>query len=166
MATNYAPKASQTFTTGGAIRNISDGINSDGSLNVKSQAAAPRTLSTTAFSTFTTASTTAYIKVSGLTRNALQRTFTIYSTLNQPLAASQCSISMFDSTIANPATPPAGITFTAFGASSLPTNGFAVGISENHPDLCAHVDSAFVAIPVGATLPTSGNIVIYVTELL
>lgn len=128
-------------------------------MNVYSTAGAPVLLATIPYSQFT-ASTTKYTTLlSVLTRNVKARTFIITNTTDQPL--SSLSMFMYDSTTDNPSTKTMATTF-----SNPVANGVIVDTSENKPLLASHVDSVMIGTGMGATLPTTGNVKIYMVEMI
>lgn len=125
----------------------------------------PRLIATIPYSSFTASTTLNYKIDSSLNRNARHRTFTIVNQTNQPFSASQPGIFMYDSTVVSPSSIPIGVNSQTFGNNSMSAGGWAIGTSEQYGYLGAHADSLFASIPMGATVPTSGNVLVYVTEL-
>jgi hypothetical protein len=122
-------------------------------------AAAPTLLATINFSQFTASTTTYQTVISLLRRNAKQRTFIITNSMNQPIT----TVTLFfnDSASSVGSNKVVNITLTAPVA-----NGQTVETSESKPILVSHVDSVLIGLAMGATAPTSGEVKIYVVEVL
>ena len=119
----------------------------------------PVTLLTIPYTSFS-ASTTLYPKFVGkLHRNAIARTFMVANGLNQPLTTA--TLTLFESTA-----PVTGALGDSYAPGAINNNGQLTMTSENHPALAAHVDSGQVALGMGATAPTSGDVYVLVTEVL
>lgn len=136
---------------------VQDVVSLSGS-NAPLAATAPKLIATVNFSQLTASSTLNIAFPSVLNRNARQRTFIFYNSLNQPTSAAVNAIP-YDSTIG----------FIAIGGDSttIGTLGSPARVSivsESHPSLAAHVDSIWMSIPMGATAPTSGSLQVYVVE--
>jgi hypothetical protein len=121
---------------------------------------APRLIGTIDFTEFTTPSSTYYKKLMNvLTRNAKQRSFYFTSTLNQSLSASTV-IYMIDSAINDVISISQGANM----GGVLSTQNICMETSERLPYIACHFDSIQLGFPIGATLPTSGKIKVYVVE--
>ncbi len=119
----------------------------------------PVTLLTIPYTSFS-ASSTLYPKFVGtLHRNAIARTFMVANGLNQPLTTA--TLTLFESTA-----PVTGALGDSYAPGAVNNNGQLTMTSENHPALAAHVDSGQVALGMGATAPTSGDVYVLVTEVL
>ena len=119
----------------------------------------PVTLLTIPYTSFS-ASTTLYPQFVGkLHRNAIARTFMVANGLNQPLTTA--TLTLFESTA-----PVTGALGDSYAPGAVNNNGQLTMTSENHPALAAHVDSGQVALGMGATAPTSGDVYVLVTEVL
>ena len=120
-------------------------------------AGAPVLLATIPYSDFT-ASTTYYgFFPTVFHRNARARTIITFNNLNQALSSLYYNV--YDSTAGG----DQGL--YGIGPTETPSSGGTdVSTSEAVSELAAHVDSFKVAIGMGATAPTSGNVTIYVVE--
>ena len=119
----------------------------------------PVTLLTIPYTSFS-ASTTLYPQFVGkLHRNAIARTFMVANGMNQPLTTA--TLTLFESTA-----PVTGALGDSYAPGAVNNNGQLTMTSENHPALAAHVDSGQVALGMGATAPTSGDVYVLVTEVL
>ena len=128
----------------------------------------PKLIATIPYSDFTVASSNINPYYAGvLTRSARERTFMVYNDLNEALTT--CAFNFYDTILgisgqpqlnglASLSTPP-GVGQVSIGTSEETTSG-TEGL------LASHVDSFQAALGIGATLPTSGNVYIYVSELL
>ena len=127
----------------------------------------PKLIATIPYSDFTSPSNSIYpFYLSSLTRSARERTFQIYNTMNQPLSAN--ALAFYDSALGVTTQPNVAQTavFTAAGAGTISTVT-SESASASSQGLCAsHVDSFQAVLGIGATLPTSGNVQIWVSELL
>lgn len=136
--------------------------------NAPLTAAAPKLIATIKASDITTASGITRIDFEGvLSRNARQRTFTLIQGLNEALTSFQ--IQPFDSSIQG----NSGVGNWWGDGSSQQTSGMlsnSMGnissVSSGDGALAANADSLSFLIGMGATLPTTGTLDIYVTELI
>ncbi len=119
----------------------------------------PITLLTIPYTSFSASSTLYPQFVGTLHRNAIARTFMVANGLNQPLTTA--TLTLFESTA-----PVTGALGDSYAPGAVNNNGQLTMTSENHPALAAHVDSGQVALGMGATAPTSGNVYVLVTEVL
>ena len=127
----------------------------------------PRLLATIPYTDFTTASSSIYpYYLSSLTRSARQRTFMIYNTMNQPLTSN--ALAFYDSVLGITGQPGIAQTavFTAAGSNAVSTVTSESASASSQGLVASHVDSFQAVLGIGATLPTSGNVYIYVSELL
>lgn len=124
-------------------------------------AAAPKLIGTVPYTSFTASGTIYPSFKSVLSRNARRRTFYLYNTLNESLASA--GYIPQDSALA-----PAGVSVAHSEAASVipAASQIVVDTSEQLPLLAAHVDSMALSLGMGATLPTSGAVYLYVTEVL
>lgn len=121
----------------------------------------PRLIATIPASAFTVASTSKWVTAAKvLTRNAKQRTFYIVNTLNESITSESFWIT--DSVINPSAGNNAGD--EASSSSTIATNTTGVFTSETHTQLSTHGDSMQIGLGMGATLPTSGQVQVYVVE--
>ena len=117
---------------------------------------APKLLGTFPYSDFSASGSYGMV-VAGLSRNARERTFTIYNDLNESLTSLE--VYPYDST--TPSTPHN----TEVTLVTPLTGQSTVANSQAYSNLAAAVDSMNFVGGMGATAPTSGNIYIYVTEV-
>ena len=128
-------------------------------------AGAPVLIATIPYSQFTTASETTYVNVlAALHRQARERTWYIQNTMNQPLTS--LTVGIFDSSLWN---NPESSGYYSFNAPSTGAQSLATGTSLNRSNgnagyLGAAGDSFQIGMGIGATLPTSGNILVYCIE--
>ena len=124
-------------------------------------AAAPKLIGTVPYTSFTASGTIYPSFKSVLSRNARRRTFYLYNTLNESL--SSAGYIPQDSALA-----PAGVSVAHSEAASVipAASQIVIDTSEQLPLLAAHVDSMALSLGMGATLPTSGAVYLYVTEVL
>jgi hypothetical protein len=121
----------------------------------------PRLIATFNYTDFTANATKWKAIYAMLNRNAKGRTFIFQSTLNQP-SSSTCTLQPFESTTnflgsINSPSSSTGNPVTASGQ-------VVVNHLYSAPLLCA-VDSVNIGIPMGATVPTSGQVFVYVVEV-
>ena len=131
------------------------------------QSVTPKLIATIPYSDFTTASANIYpYHVSVLTRSARARTFMVYNTMNQPLTAN--SLAFYDSALGISGQPGIAQTavFTAAGSDAVSTVTSESASASSQGLVASHVDSFQAILGIGATLPTSGNVYIYVSELI
>ena len=127
----------------------------------------PKLLATIPYTDFTTASSSIYpYYLSSLTRSARQRTFMIYNTMNQPLTSN--ALAFYDSVLGITGQPGIAQTavFTAAGSNAVSTVTSESASASSQGLVASHVDSFQAVLGIGATLPTSGNVYIYGSELL
>lgn len=127
----------------------------------------PKLLATIPYSDFTTASGSIYpYYLSVLTRNARARTFQIYNTMNEPLTSN--ALAFYDSALGVTGQPGIAQTavFTAAGSNAISTVTSESASASSQGLVASHVDSFQAVLGIGATLPTSGDVYIYVSELL
>lgn len=127
----------------------------------------PKLIATIPYSQFTTASSNIYPYYSGvLTRSARERTFILYNTMNQALTAS--SLAFYDSILGIGGQPGIARTavFTPPGIDSVTYTTSEMASNQGEGLVASHMDSLQAILGIGATLPTSGNLLIYVSELL
>ena len=124
-------------------------------------AAAPKLIGTVPYTSFTASGSIYPSFRSVLSRNARRRTFYLYNALNESLASA--GYIPQDSALA-----PAGVSVTHSEAASVTpvASQIVIDTSEQLPLLAAHVDSMAMYLGMGATLPTSGAVYLYVTEVL
>ena len=124
-------------------------------------AAAPKLIGTVPYTSFKASGTIYPSFKSVLSRNARRRTFYLYNALNESLASA--GYIPQDSALA-----PAGVSVTHSEAASVTpaASQIVIDTSEQLPLLAAHVDSMAMYLGMGATLPTSGAVYLYVTEVL
>ena len=124
-------------------------------------AAAPKLIGTVPYTSFTASGTIYPSFKSVLSRNARRRTFYLYNSLNESL--SSAGYIPQDSALA-----PAGVSVAHSEAASVipAASQIVIDTSEQLPLLAAHVDSMALSLGMGATLPTSGAVYLYVTEVL
>ena len=128
-------------------------------------AGAPVLLATVPFSSFTANATYYAVLTSKLSRNARQRTFILVNTMNQPTSAAPTLFPYDSATQSN--TKTSSYTFSgALAAGQQITDTSDNGSQAGAGLLASHVDSANIGMAMGATAPTSGNVYIYVVELL
>jgi len=126
----------------------------------------PRLLVTVPYSQFTQASTSIYPYVVGsLNRHARARTFVMVNSLNEPLT--NALYALYDS--ATQSGNPSGMIENVSESQALYSGNQWVAASEsassgNHGLLAAKVDSVQIGLGMGSTLPTSGNVYVYVAE--
>lgn len=128
----------------------------------------PRMIATVHYSDFTVASANIvpyYPQV--LTRNARERTIMVYNTMDVGLTTS--NFAFYDSVLGIEGTPSISET----GNLGFPpgSGSVSIGTSEESATnsqgiFASHVDSFQAILGVGSTLPTSGNVYIWVSELL
>lgn len=120
----------------------------------------PRLIGTFNFSDFTVASATSWKRLSNtLSRKAVQRTFLMQNTLDQPTTTS-ITAQMYDSTMNASAINTPGVSM----GGAMSANGQMVETSEYFQRLATHCDSITIGVPMGATLPTTGQVSIWVVE--
>ncbi|MHB1681600.1 MAG: hypothetical protein ACYCYO_02050 [Bacilli bacterium] len=127
----------------------------------------PKLLATIPYSQFTAVSSSIYpYWVSVLTRSARARTFMVYNTMNQPLTGN--SLEFYDSILGIGGQPgiAQSAVFTAAGSNALSTVTSESASASSQGLVASHVDSLQATLGIGATLPTSGNVQIWVSELL
>ena len=127
----------------------------------------PKLIATIPYTDFTVASDNIYpYWVSVLTRSARERTFLVYNTMNQPLTAS--SLAFYDSVLGIAGQPGIARTavFTPPGTGAVSYTTSEMSSNQGEGLVASHVDSLQAILGIGATLPTSGNVLIYVSELL
>ena len=127
----------------------------------------PKLIATIPYTQFTTASSNIYpYYLSSLTRSARARTFQVYNTMNQPLSAN--ALAFYDSALGITGQPGIAQTavFTAAGSNAVSTVTSESASASSQGLVASHVDSFQAILGIGATLPTSGNVYIYVSELL
>ncbi len=127
----------------------------------------PKLLATIPYTQFTAASSSIYpYYLSSLTRSARERTFIIYNTMNQPLTSN--ALAFYDSVLGITGQPGIAQTavFTAAGSNAVSTVTSESASASSQGLVASHVDSFQAVLGIGATLPTSGNVLIYVSELL
>ena len=130
-------------------------------------AVTPKLLATIPYTDFTTASASIYPYYAGvLTRSARARTFMIYNTMNEPLTSN--ALAFYDSVLGIVGQPGIAQTavFTAAGSNAVSTVTSESASSSSQGLVASHVDSFQGVLGIGATLPTSGNVYIYGSELL
>jgi hypothetical protein len=120
----------------------------------------PKLIATFNYSDFTVSATKWKTAQAMFNRNAKKRTFIFQSTLNQP-TSSTCTLQPYESTVNFQ-----GIIASPSGSSgnALTVNGQAVVSSDYSVTLGTAVDSFNIGVPMGATLPTSGQVLVYVVE--
>ncbi|MDG7045152.1 MAG: hypothetical protein JRN02_07255 [Nitrososphaerota archaeon] len=136
--------------------------------NVPLTASAPKLIATITAADITTASGITRIDFQDiLNRNARQRTFTIIQGLNEALTSFQ--MLLFDSSIQG----DSGVGKWWGDSGNEQTSGMSSGsmgmqssMAQGDGVLAANVDSISFLIGMGATLPTTGTLDIYVTELI
>ncbi len=138
--------------------------------NVPLVAAAPTLVATVPYTSFTTASASIYPYFpQTLSRNARARTFSLVNELNEALTTG--SIALCDSTYMGTGSTPTysvGGDTVALGAAASDQSYIKSSeetSSGNAGMLAAHVDSFQLILGMGATLPTSGNVKLYMTEV-
>jgi DNA replication protein DnaD len=144
--------------TDGKIRDVSDS-NGYPIQQTGSKVIGPTLLATITAAQFT-ASTTKFQTLSGtLSRNAKVRTIMVVNSLDQGITTT--TIYMYDS-INNTATNKV-VNFTL---TTPVASGMTVDTSENKPLLATHVDSFMIGFAIGATAPLSGDVKVYMTEIM
>lgn len=120
----------------------------------------PKLIATWDFSDFTTVNSTRWKTIwNVLKRNAKQRTFIVINKLDQPTSGG-ATIQMIDST-----EPIGTVSPSVVLGGSLIVNSQLVDTSEYQYRLASHVDSITIGIPIGATLPLSGVVKVYIVEM-
>jgi hypothetical protein len=130
----------------------------DGIQNVQGLAGLPKLIGSFSYSDFKTPSATkTKFFPNTLIRNAKARTILFNSTLNQTTGTPPL-VTPYDSTV--------GVAWvnssTTLGPILANTSGNDT--SERLGILASHVDSIGIGIPMGATLPTSGKLDVYIVE--
>lgn len=134
----------------------------DTNLDVKA-----KTIATIPYSDFS-ASTTYYPYYKNvLNPNAKVRTWTIANSMNEAITSSQ--VSMIDSEIGGSGSSPAyawenGMTLGDSGAGGANTQTSEDASGSASGMLASHVDSCQFSLGMGATAPTSGNLIVRVAE--
>lgn len=129
----------------------------------------PRLIATIPYTDFP-ASTSYYPYYAGvLTRHARARTFQLYNTMDQSLASN--NFAFYDSALGIPESATAQFAYPSANVIGAGPGHVSVLASEeasaNEDGLsAAHVDSIQMILSMGATAPTSGNVLVYVSELL
>lgn len=133
----------------------------DGVQSTEGRATQPKLIGTFNFNDFTTVSASKFKYFAGaLSRNAKARTFILQYSLNQPTTAGP-TVFFYD-TLTTPA--PSNFANGAQIGTVIGVSSTMVDSSERLGLLAAHVDSFSIGIPMGATLPTSGKVDVYVVE--
>ena len=121
----------------------------------------PKLIGTFLFSDFTTINATRWKQFSNvLKRNVTQRTFIIRNTTDQPTNGA-VTMQFYESTLSNGIIGSPGVTP---GSTVSAGGGISADTSEYFQRLATHVDSVTVGIPIGATLPLSGQMEVWVVE--
>ena len=127
---------------------------------------APVLVGTIPYSDFTTASSTYYQAFqSVMQRNARQRAIAIVNGLNEDVTS--VNINPYDSTYSSGGNVGVGMTWSS-GVNAGFNSTFASNAASNNLMglLGAPVDSFQLGLGMGSTLPTSGSVTVYVSELL
>jgi hypothetical protein len=122
----------------------------------------PKLIDTLSFSGFTANSANQFIYIGVLKRGAKRRFLSIQNALNQNISV--VTFYPFESL----SVPRQGINLESITLSS---NGIASGFegvfgSENFTGLKEPCDSFMIGLQMGATAPLSGNVYIYMTEVI
>ncbi len=160
---NYATSVEQWVMFNGLFVPAPIDQNGNPIVSTPKTANAPRLLATIQYSSFQASQTYYDDVMESLSRNAIQRTFIISNTLNEPVTVA--NILPTDSTVDSNGGNDFG-DGTGQMANAIPSNSFGLYTSEVHPILAAHVDSFQIGLSMGSTAPTSGNVKIYVVELI
>lgn len=129
-------------------------------VNVRAKVIGPTKLFSASYTMWNTANKINWPSGAGqLNRGAKSRTFFFVNNMNAAITTLQ--IEPYDSA-ANDGSATYGLTVNFYapeaGAKSYKT-------SETDPGLAAHVDSIVCTVQIGATVPTSGTLDLYVTEI-
>lgn len=126
----------------------------------------PRLLATVPYTDFVASGNIYPYYSAVLTRSARERTFILYNTMDQALTAS--SLAFYDSVLGIVGQPGIARTavFTPPGADAVTYTTSEMASNQGEGLIASHIDSFQAILGMGATLPTSGNLLIYVSELL
>lgn len=147
------------------VMNLVTGLVQVTGSNVPLTANAPTLLATVPYGKFTALAYSEYLK-GVFHRNARQRTFVVLNETNQGL--NTVNLSMWDSAITATGNPIVSDSFgmTAPGSGALSVVASEEGSNGAAGRLAAHLDSIQVSMTYTTTAPTSGNVLLYVVELL
>lgn len=155
------PASGKMLDSNSNIKNLADGIDTDGGRFAKDRAIAPVLIDTIPFSSFTVNNSLFKTYSAKLNRNAKKRVFIVKDGMDQPL--SSLIFYLMDSTVYI----GGALSGDNFSASNKPlANNTGFYSSNTNPLLGAPADSLGVSIGMGATAPTTGNVYIYVTEVI
>lgn len=159
---DFSPSSGKEINSQGNVVTPADGVNADGSQTVEDKPIAPILIDTIPFSSFTASAAFFKTYSNKLNRNAKKRLFMVKSSLDQPISSSW--IIILDSTV---------YVGGSVGGDSYtcPTGKPAAGSTAYYSAplnqaLASPGDSFGISLSMGATAPTTGNILIYVTEIL
>lgn len=160
---DYIASTGKVLDSGNNVKNWGDGIDQNGdqhTITDGSKVVGPTLIDTVPYGAFT-ASTTTYKQYNAvLNRGAKKRSFIVTNTLNQPTTT--CTITPYESTTRQ---GTGGIGGDACAVGVLSTSATYGNSSDAHQSLSMNVDSFQVSIGMGSTVPISGNVYIYVTEV-
>lgn len=105
------------------------------------------------------ASSTNFVAISGLSRNAIKRTVFIANSLDQPL--SDIIVYATDSTIALSGENPSDDL-----GKACPNNQVTTLTSDEYHMLASNSDEIILGIKMGVTAPLAGSVSVYVVELI
>ena len=153
-----------TFGTTGTQQNTPVTVENINALPLTANA--PVLVGTIPYSDFTTASSTYYQAFqSVMQRNARQRAIAIVNGLNE--AITSVSINPYDSAYSNGGNVGIGFSWSSGVRAGFNSTFSSTGASNNLIGLIGSpVDSFQLGLGMGATLPTSGSVTIYLSELL
>jgi len=131
---------------------------------------APRLLHEFPFSDFSASASTLLYLPGALTRGAKNRTFMVANSLNESLTSA--SVALTDSAVCGSGTSPIYSIINlvnldapgSYGMSIFTSEEGSIGTASATGLLSAHVDSVQIILGMGATLPTSGSVEVYVNE--
>lgn len=161
---DFYPKSGAEIDSTGNVKNDADGLNADGSKNVVitgDKVVGPTLIDTITYTSFTASTTLYKTYTTVLSRGAKKRTFVLTNTLNQPITSAP--ISLFESTARQGIN--GGYGGDTYTTGSLSGNSEYSYTSDAHTPLALNVDSFQIGLAMGATVPTSGNFYVYVTEI-
>lgn len=126
-----------------------------------SSSAPPSKVAQASYSSFAASKTYSFTLKSVLSREAISRVIIVVNNLNEPI--SQLVYVPWDSGVSASGTGAANFA----DAQNYPTaNSYEIDTSASLPLIGAPVDSITVNVSMGTTAPTTGNVEIYIGEVL